>query len=110
MNRRSDVVSYMRNEPDFAGFVEDDMEFSDYLQRLSKSGTWGGYDCIVAFARLRGVTVFIHQVGIVMVVIHQVGIVMVVIHQVGIVMVVIHEVGIVMVVIHQVGIIMVVIH
>ena len=91
MNHRSDVVSYMhKNKSDFADFVEDDMEFNEHLQRLSTQGTWGGNACIVAFARLRGVRVVIHQVGIVMVVIHQVGIVMVVIHQMGIVMVVIH--------------------
>jgi OTU domain-containing protein 3 len=60
---RRDVVEFMRrNEDDFAPFMEEDnMTFDDYLIDLSKDGTFGGNDSIVAFSRCFNCSVIIHQ-------------------------------------------------
>ncbi|XP_042217822.1 OTU domain-containing protein 3-like [Homarus americanus] len=61
---RQDVVAYMRqNRNDFEPFVEDDVPFERHLSNLAELGTYGGNDCIVAFARLHEVVVVIHQLN-----------------------------------------------
>ena len=90
---RADVVDYMRrNREDFEPFLVDETSFERHLQNLGnlprsgtpKStntkmkicpsnipvlsfagdlGTYGGNDSIVAFSRLRGVTIVIHQLN-----------------------------------------------
>ncbi|ELU14639.1 hypothetical protein CAPTEDRAFT_108175 [Capitella teleta] len=59
---RHDVVEFIRkNRADFEPFVEDDVPFDRHISMLSKPGTYAGNDCIVAFARIHGLTVIIHQ-------------------------------------------------
>lgn len=61
---RQDVVAYMRqHRSDFEPFVEDDAPFDRHLSNLAELGTYGGNDCIVAFARLHQVIVVIHQLN-----------------------------------------------
>ncbi|CAL4124215.1 unnamed protein product, partial [Meganyctiphanes norvegica] len=61
---RQDVVGYMReHREDFEPFVEDDVPFERHLSNLAELGTYGGNECIVAFARLHLVTVVIHQLN-----------------------------------------------
>ncbi|XP_076046392.1 mediator complex subunit 28 [Oratosquilla oratoria] len=61
---RQDVVHYMRqHRDDFEPFVEDDVPFERHLSNLAELGTYAGNDCIVAFARLQGVMVVIHQLN-----------------------------------------------
>ncbi|KAK7083623.1 OTU domain-containing protein 3 [Halocaridina rubra] len=61
---RQDVVAYMRqHRSDFEPFVEDDVPFDRHLSNLAELGTYGGNDCIVAFARLHQVIVVIHQLN-----------------------------------------------
>ncbi|KAB7502829.1 OTU domain-containing protein 3 [Armadillidium nasatum] len=64
LKHRQDVVTYMRNHrEDFEPFVEDDEPFEKHLSNLAELGTYGGNECIVAFARLNGVKVVIHQLN-----------------------------------------------
>jgi OTU domain-containing protein 3 len=59
---RADVVDFMRSHRhDFEPFVEDDMTFDEHVRTLQKLGTHAGNDAIVAFAKLNGVNVVIHQ-------------------------------------------------
>jgi len=61
---RMEVVKYMRQHRlHFEPFVEDEIDFSDHLKRLSEMGTFGGNECIVAFARIHKAMVVIHQVN-----------------------------------------------
>lgn len=61
---RQQIVAYMRqNRLHFEPFVEDDVSFHDHMRRLSEVGTFGGNECIVAFARLHNVMVVIHQLN-----------------------------------------------
>lgn len=61
---RQDVVAYMReHRDDFEPFVEDDVPFERHLSNLAELGTYGGNECIVAFARLHSMTVVIHQLN-----------------------------------------------
>ncbi|XP_018020033.1 OTU domain-containing protein 3 [Hyalella azteca] len=61
---RKEIVAYMQNNRmHFEPFVEDDVSFHDHLRRLSEAGTFGGNECIVAFARLHNVMVVIHQLN-----------------------------------------------
>ncbi|KAF2356001.1 OTU domain [Trinorchestia longiramus] len=61
---RKEIVAYMHeNRMHFEPFVEDDVSFHDHLRRLSEVGTFGGNECIVAFARLHNVMVVIHQLN-----------------------------------------------
>ncbi|XP_042204290.1 OTU domain-containing protein 3-like [Homarus americanus] len=52
-----------QNRNDFEPFVEDDVPFERHLSNLAELGTYGGNDCIVAFARLHEVVVVIHQLN-----------------------------------------------
>ncbi|XP_066934499.1 uncharacterized protein [Clytia hemisphaerica] len=62
MRHRKDVVEYMKNhEDDFAPFLDETVTFEKYLKNLSSTGTYGGNDSIVAFARKNTVDVVIHQ-------------------------------------------------
>lgn len=64
MKYRLEVVQFMKDHrDDFEPFVEDDISFDQHLQNLSKVGTFGGNDSIVAFARLHDLTVVIHQLN-----------------------------------------------
>eukprot|EP00123_Amoebidium_parasiticum_P022622 comp91289_c0_seq1/m.48560 comp91289_c0_seq1/g.48560 ORF comp91289_c0_seq1/g.48560 comp91289_c0_seq1/m.48560 type:complete len:349 (-) comp91289_c0_seq1:15-1061(-) len=59
---RRKVVEYMKaHRADFEPFVEDDVPFDKHISDLAEDGTFGGNDSIVAFARLMGVNVSIHQ-------------------------------------------------
>ncbi|KAK3737177.1 hypothetical protein RRG08_016481 [Elysia crispata] len=61
---RADVVTYMRlNRADFEPFVEDDVSFDDHVRNLQKLGIHAGNDAIVAFAKVNGVDVIIHQLN-----------------------------------------------
>lgn len=61
---RADVANFMRmNRLDFEPFVEDDVAFDDHLRNLQRLGTHAGNDAIVAFAKLHGLTVVIHQLN-----------------------------------------------
>lgn len=61
---RRETVKYMReHRSDFEPFMEDNVSFDEHLQDLSKLGTYGGNDSIVAFARNHGVNVVIHQLN-----------------------------------------------
>jgi len=61
---RMEVVKYMlQHRMHFEPFVEDEMDFGDHLKRLSEMGTFGGNECIVAFARIHKAQVVIHQVN-----------------------------------------------
>ncbi|XP_035827306.1 OTU domain-containing protein 3 [Aplysia californica] len=61
---RTDVVNFMRNHRlDFEPFVEDDVTFDDHMRNLQRLGTHAGNDAIVAFAKLHGVNVVIHQLN-----------------------------------------------
>lgn len=64
LKHRHDTVDYMhKHRADFEPFVEDDISFEKHVSNLSTPGTYAGNDAIVAFARLRGVTVVIHQLN-----------------------------------------------
>jgi len=57
-------VQYMKEyRADFEPFVEDDVPFDKYVQRLGQAGTFAGNDAIVAFSRLHNVSVVIHQLN-----------------------------------------------
>lgn len=59
---RTDVVDYIRsNREDFEPFLVDETSFERHLQNLGDLGTYGANDSIVAFSRIRGVTIVIHQ-------------------------------------------------
>ena len=61
---RADVVDFMKSHRhDFEPFVEDDVPFDWHVANLKQPGTYAGNDAIVAFARLHGVDVVIHQLG-----------------------------------------------
>lgn len=47
----------------FEPFVEDNKSFDDHVKQLSKPGTYGGNDSIVAFSRHHGVDIVIHQLN-----------------------------------------------
>lgn len=64
LRHRQSVVDFIRrNREDFEPFVEDDNSFSSHLASLEESGTFGGNDSIVAFARLHDLTVVLHQLN-----------------------------------------------
>ncbi|KAK3743409.1 hypothetical protein QZH41_011542, partial [Actinostola sp. cb2023] len=61
---RRNAVQYMKgHREDFEPFMEDGVTFEKHLQELSKMGTYGGNDSIVAFARNNGVDIVIHQLN-----------------------------------------------
>ena len=61
---RKDVVKYMEeHEDEFAPFLEETVNFKNYVKSLGERGTYGGNDSIVAFARGHGVDVVIHQLN-----------------------------------------------
>ncbi len=63
LDLRRDTVEYMRrHRDDFEPFLAD-QPFERHLELLSADGTFGGNDSIVAFSRMRGVTVVIHQLN-----------------------------------------------
>ena len=52
------------NREDFEPFITD-QSFDAFIGSLSKDGTYGGNECIVAFSRLFDAKICIHQVTII---------------------------------------------
>lgn len=50
-----------RNRNDFEPFIVD-QSFEAFLRSMSKDGTYGGNECLVAFSRLYDARICIHQV------------------------------------------------
>ncbi|XP_033097716.1 OTU domain-containing protein 3-like [Anneissia japonica] len=64
LRHRDDTVQYIIDHRQlFEPFVEDDVPFDRHVCNLRKSGTYAGNDAIVAFARLKELTVVIHQLN-----------------------------------------------
>ncbi|XP_066296080.1 OTU domain-containing protein 3-like isoform X2 [Branchiostoma lanceolatum] len=64
LQHRREVVEYIiQHRQDFEPFVEDDVPFDRHVAELRKHGTYAGNDAIVAFAKLHGVNVVIHQLN-----------------------------------------------
>ncbi len=62
---RAETAAYIRlNRMDFEPFlVSEQQPFDRHLELLERDGTFGGNDSIVAFSRMRKVTVVIHQLN-----------------------------------------------
>jgi len=61
---RGKICNFMRdNRPDFEPFIVDE-PFDTFIRSLSKDGTFGGNECLVAFSRLFDAKICIHQVTI----------------------------------------------
>ncbi len=61
---RKQIYDYMRtHREDFEPFIVD-QSFDAFLRSISKDGTYGGNECIVAFSRLFNAKICIHQVMI----------------------------------------------
>lgn len=59
---REQICDYMtKNREDFEPFIID-QPFDSFIRSLSKDGTYGGNECIVAFSRLYDARICIHQV------------------------------------------------
>jgi hypothetical protein len=59
---REKICEFMRtNRPDFEPFIVD-QTFDAFIRSLSKDGTFGGNECLVAFSRLYDTKICIHQV------------------------------------------------
>ncbi|XP_071840986.1 OTU domain-containing protein 3-like isoform X2 [Apostichopus japonicus] len=64
LKHRAEAVQYIREHRDFfEPFMEDNISFDKHISDLSNSGTYGGNDSIVAFARRQNVDVVIHQLN-----------------------------------------------
>ncbi|CAF1274567.1 unnamed protein product [Adineta steineri] len=60
---REKICDYMRNNrEDFEPFIVD-QTFDAFVRSLSKDGTYGGNECIVAFSRLFDAKICIHQLN-----------------------------------------------
>ncbi|CAF2241926.1 unnamed protein product [Rotaria magnacalcarata] len=60
---REKICDYMRaNRPDFEPFIVDE-SFDTFIRSLSKDGTFGGNECLVAFSRLFDARICIHQLN-----------------------------------------------
>ena len=60
---RQQICDFMRyNRTDFEPFIVD-QPFDSFLRSLSKDGTYGGNECLVAFSRLYDARICIHQVS-----------------------------------------------
>lgn len=58
------IAKYLADHrEEFEPFVEDNRSFDEHVKELSKAGTFGGNDSIVAFSRCYGVNVVIHQLN-----------------------------------------------
>jgi len=61
---RADAIQFMcANKDDFAPFIEDDKTFDDYIQEMSKLGTWGGNLELQALSIVLGVNIRIHMLN-----------------------------------------------
>ena len=61
---REEVCEYMeKHEEDFRPFVEDDEEWSVYLARMRKDGSWAGNMEVQACARLLKMRICVHRAG-----------------------------------------------
>ncbi|MFH4976550.1 hypothetical protein AB6A40_003259 [Gnathostoma spinigerum] len=62
VKHRMDTVRYMiANRSHFEPFI--DVPFDRYMDNLSQPGTYAGHEALVAFARLHGVNIIIHQLN-----------------------------------------------
>ncbi|CAF2579869.1 unnamed protein product [Rotaria sp. Silwood2] len=60
---REKICDYMRtNRVDFEPFITD-QSFDAFIRSLSKDGTYGGNECLVAFSRLFDAKICIHQLN-----------------------------------------------
>jgi len=60
---REQICDFMRtNREDFEPFIVD-QSFDAFIRSLSKDGTYGGNECIVAFSRLFNARICIHQLN-----------------------------------------------
>ncbi|CAF4862977.1 unnamed protein product [Rotaria sp. Silwood1] len=60
---REKICDYMRaNRTDFEPFIVD-QPFDTFIRSLSKDGTYGGNECLVAFSRLFDAKICIHQLN-----------------------------------------------
>ncbi|CAF1089394.1 unnamed protein product [Rotaria sordida] len=60
---REKICDYMRiNRADFEPFIVD-QPFDAFIRSLSKDGTYGGNECLVAFSRLFDAKICIHQLN-----------------------------------------------
>ena len=58
------IAKYLADHrAEFEPFVEDNKSFDEHVKELTKAGTFGGNDSIVAFSRCYGVNVVIHQLN-----------------------------------------------
>lgn len=63
---REKICDYMHaNRADFEPFIVDE-SFDTFMRSLSKDGTYGGNECLVAFSRLFDARICIHQVIIIL--------------------------------------------
>ncbi len=59
---REQICDFMRNNrEDFEPFIVD-QSFDAFIRSLSKNGTYGGNECLVAFSRRFNAKICIHQV------------------------------------------------
>ena len=59
---REQICDFMRkNREDFEPFIVD-QPFDTFVRSLSKDGTYGGNECLVAFSHLFNAKICIHQV------------------------------------------------
>ena len=64
LDLRHEVCEYMeKHEEDFRPFVEDDEEWSAYLARMRKDGSWAGNMEVQACARLLKMRICVHRAG-----------------------------------------------
>ncbi|OQV18750.1 putative OTU domain-containing protein 3 [Hypsibius exemplaris] len=61
--RKAIVEHLVQNKDDYSGFHEQEEEasFDERLKKLAKAGSYGGQDCVVAFARIYNRVVYVHQ-------------------------------------------------
>ena len=63
MELRQKAVEYIKaNQDDFSFYMEDDKNINDYIETLSKDGTWGGQLEMKALAESLKFNVIIHVV------------------------------------------------
>lgn len=59
---REQICNFMdKHREDFEPFIVD-QPFGTFLRQMSKDGTYGGNECLVAFSRLFDAKICIHQV------------------------------------------------
>ena len=59
---REQICDYMRTHREYFEPFIVDQSFEAFVKSLSKDGTYGGNECLVAFSRLFDAKICIHQV------------------------------------------------